>query len=221
MDLNMAQTPKEIRAFQARNTDWLGRPLVADGVVGPKTTWALAISGLESRRRRSTARAVLHVGLTERGVNRHPLIDSWLTRCGVPLGLPWCAAWLSWVLSVADAEPIRIAGAVRLGLVFQRVPENAPVQAGDIIWFGTNTPIPGSGHCEYVIGVGVWEEHELLATIGGNVSNGVRAHMRRRSEVNVARPFPAPFLGAIVDLPRLPDGSPALTYVQAHSAGTR
>jgi hypothetical protein len=221
MDLNMAQTPKEIRAFQARHTDWLGRPLVADGVVGPKTAWALAIADLESRRRRSGARATLHVGLTEHGVNRHPLIDSWLTRAGAPLGSPWCAAWLSWVLSVADADPVRIAGAVRLGQHFQQVPEGAPVQAGDIIWFRTVTDQPGSGHCEHVIGAGVWEEHELLATIGGNVRNGVRAHMRRRSEVNVARPFPAPFLGAIVDLPRSSDGSPALTYVQAHSAGTR
>lgn len=220
MDLIMAFTPKEIRDFQASHRDWTGAPLLLDGDVGPKTAWSLAVAALEPERAVAVGRAVAHYGLMEDppASNSDPrgLIAGWLGRCGVGPGKYWCAAWLSWVLSVPGSPEVKIAGAVRLGSKFPAVPAGAPVQAGDVFWFPTDTD--GSGHCELVVGVS--PDQSLLATIGGNVRNGVQGNTRRRSEGEVSRPFAGP-LGAIVPLPLTPAGELVWSVTAAHRVGTR
>lgn len=216
MDLILTQTPQQIRAFQREHRDWNGKALVVDGDVGPRTAWAWAVSELEPRRRRAVRRVCNWVGLVEQPGNRGKPVDDWVSRCGVELGSPWCAAFASYGLSVDGAEPVAIAGAVNLGRRYPAVLPGAPVQAGDLVWFPTDTQ--GHGHCGLAIS-GVWEhpDHpglEVLATVEGNLGNRVQAVYRIRSEVHVSRPF-AGELGAIVPLPT------ELELVHAHWNGTR
>jgi hypothetical protein len=98
------------------------------------------------------ARARQHLGHREVAPNRSPLIDGWLRRCGVPPGLPWCAAFASWCVAEVPSElhlPPRVcacAGALRLGRMF---PETRNPQLGDLMWFATDGK--GAGHIGIVV----------------------------------------------------------------------
>ena len=201
-------TSEEIRAFQAGPNgrgryDWEGKPLAVDGALGSRTQWALAISQLDPRRQAIVERACAFVGLVERPTNRGPDIDSWLERCGAPLGSPWCAAFASWCISVTGLPLVREASAQRLGKALHgtRYPE-----PGDVMWFRTG---PATGHCGIVIGVGPTK----VATVEGNQNNGVRVVLRPREQVEFAKPFAWEPMGA--PLP------PNLPLVVATFEGTR
>jgi hypothetical protein len=197
-------TPETVRAFQARPSyDWEGKRLVADGIPGPKTRWALAISELDERRRGIVANACHFVGLVETGTNRGREIDTWLDRCDAPLGSAWCAAFASWCVSVPGMKPVKLAGAQALGNWF--LPTRDPVP-GDVMWFRTGS---WTGHCGIVVGADL----EHVATVEGNQNNGVRLVRRLKSQVFFGRTLPE--YSASAPMP------PGLPLIQVSLEGTR
>lgn len=197
-------TKDEIAAFQTAHYDWEGKALKRDGDPGPRTRWALAVAALDPRRQGIVARACGSVGIAERGTNRGPEVDTWLERCGAPLGLPWCAAFASWCLSVPGMPLVRQAGAQKLGKSFLWV---ATPEPGDVMWFPTG---PSTGHCGIVVGIGDRE----VAVVEGNSGNAVRCVRRRTADVFFGAPLE--HVGA-ADVP-LPIG---LTLVPVQREGTR
>lgn len=163
-------TPDDLREFQKSHLDPLGKPLDVDGILGPKTQWALDLFSCSPRRRATVRRAQQWLGMTEDppGSNRGIKIDEWLHRCGVSAGLPWCAAFASWCL-----DTVAIAGAQALGLHFPATTLPLP---GDVMWFPAGQ---GKGHCGIVTGVG---PHEVM-TIEGNCQDAVRCVRRARDLV--------------------------------------
>lgn len=145
---------QELREFQAAHTDWCGKPLVVDGVLGHKTRWALDIARLEPMRQEQVARACSCVGKAEvGGANRGELQDMLNRRAGVPLGSPYCAAGASWALSVPGAPEVRQASAMGLLRSLRRV---TLIQPGDV---GGAPTSPTTGHVGVVIAQGpgvVW-----------------------------------------------------------------
>jgi hypothetical protein len=168
-------SPDEIREFQKAHKGPDGIGLAPDGIVGPKTQWALDLWSCSPRRRAIVARAQGAIGVTEDppGSNRGHRIDEWLQRCGVSTGSPWCAAFASWCI-----DTVAIGGALALGSHFGWEPGLIPMP-GDLMFFPTGG---GKGHCGIVIGLGA---HEVM-TIEGNSSDQVRCLRRARDLVRFA-----------------------------------
>lgn len=163
-------TPDELCEFQKEHVGPDGKALVVDGVLGPKTQWAIDLFSCSPRRRVVVHRAQQLLGMAEDppGSNRGIRIDEMLQRCGVSTGLPWCAAFASWCL-----ETVAIAGAQSLGQHFPAVDSPLP---GDVMWFKTSA---STGHCGIVIGLA---RHEVM-TIEGNCQDAVRVVRRARDLV--------------------------------------
>jgi hypothetical protein len=153
------------------------------------------------------ARAKQHLGHREVTPNSSPLIDGWLRACGVPLGLPWCAAFASWCI---DLKPPR-SGALSLG---RRFPETRNPQPGDLMWFATDDR--GAGHIGIVVaGVGLDE----VLCIEGNSANCIRYVRRLRSQVRFSSTS-----AEVLPLPALTMSTPAevaAPLVQVTREGTR
>lgn len=213
----MTRTVREVRAFQAEHFDWQGQRLTVDGDVGPKTGWALAVDAIDVPRRSSIRRVSGVVGTRESLSNRSKLIDQWNQRCGVELGSAWCAAYVSWGISVEGAEEVKIAGAMRLGYRFPLVPFGVPARAGDLYFFDTDGTAGDKGHIGELVSD---EENGEFAVNEGNSRNMVRVIRRLRSDGLLSRPFPKGY-GPPVPLPRNADGSHCLELVRAHLIGTR
>lgn len=170
-------SPDEVRTFQAAHVDHLGEQLVADGILGPKTQWALDLFRCSPRRRQVVARAQSRLGVTEEppGSNRGLRIDEWLQRCHTSSGQPWCAAFASWCL-----DTVAIAGALALGSHFPPLSPGAAPWPGDVMFYATGG---GKGHCGIVLGVSA---HEVM-TIEGNCQDAVRCVRRARDQLRFAR----------------------------------
>ena len=134
------------------------------------------------------ARSRSRVGHSEVSPNRSPLIDGWLRACGVPYGLPWCAAFASWCLGLRQP----CAGALRLGRSF---PETRNPQLGDLCWFATDGR--GAGHIGIVVAAIGLDE---VVCIEGNSGDRVRYVRRLRSQVRFSstgtEPHPLPVASA-------------------------
>ncbi|HEY3499756.1 MAG TPA: CHAP domain-containing protein [Polyangiaceae bacterium] len=108
------------------------------------------------------------------------MIDAWLRRCGVGVGLPWCAAFASWCVEnraerkLGTIVEVAQAGALNLGRLF---PATSTPQGGDLMFFPTDDK--GAGHVGIVVGV----SPEEALCIEGNSDNRVRIVRRLRSEV--------------------------------------
>lgn len=147
--------PDEIRQFQRTHTDWEGKRLLDDGVLGPKTRWALDIARLEPWRQEQVARACscVSANVETDGPNRGPGPDAWNRRAGAKLGSPYCASGASWAISVPGVPEIREASAMQLLRVLRRV---TLIQPGDV---GGAPTSPTTGHVGIVIAQGpglVW-----------------------------------------------------------------
>lgn len=195
-------TPDSVAEFQKGRHDWEGKPLKVDGDLGPRTRWALAISHLDPRRQAVVANACGFVGLQERETNRGPEIDTWLQRCGAPLGSPWCAAFASWCISVPGLPSVREANAQALG---RSLRPSTLILPGDVMYFRTGQH---TGHCGIVIGTGPGE----AAVVEGNHVNAVRLVRRGMLEVRFGSPIPAE---SLADIP------PGLPLVRVQKDGTR
>jgi hypothetical protein len=194
--------PDALLEFQAAHVGPDGRHLVADGIVGPNTAWALQHPGAALvaqgytvsgwRRgddqwpqavREVLAVAIAEIGTAEYpdGTNRGPRVDVYTTP---DLGEPWCAFFASWAWSRRDSgSPFGRIGSVYglrdWGHAHGRLVDGAP-QPGDIflILRSGDDPEPGAprrGHCGLVCAV---LEDAMVATCEGNASNAVRGLVR-------------------------------------------
>lgn len=187
-------TRDELIAWQVAHHDWEGERLEGDGVLGPRTRWALAIAALDPRRQAIVSRAGACVGIVEVGENRGREIDAWNERVGAALGSPYCAAFASWCISVPGLPSVKEKGAQALGRLFPAT--RAPLP-GDLGWFRTGK---WQGH----IGPYIGGDAEFAALIEGNHRNGVRVVQRRRDQLEFSRVVDDFAMGAN-DAPLPPD----------------
>jgi hypothetical protein len=190
-----------IREFQRTHCNHLGQPLDVDDDIGPETQWALDVEALGARGRIVLA-ALDHVGLEEAppGSNRGPDIDAWLLRCGVPVGLAWCAAFASHCVSFGGTN-VHEASVARLA---QKLPQVMTPLAGDVFyWLNPD----GTGHCGIVTGVAA----SVILTCEGNSEDGVRVWRRERAGLK--------FLSTVAE-PKQP-GVPSGAVLKSRAGKTR
>lgn len=170
----------DLVAFQRLHLGYDGRVLKDDGILGPKTRWALALEELPAWRQRLVMAALRWEGLTELGgTNRGPEIDLWLSACGVPPGNPWCAAFVSAMLRSIGIE----CAEARAWELWKKFPEALQPLPGDI--FAMTHP-DGSHHCGIIIGWG--DTSSDVATCEGNCQNAVRVGVRARDTLFFSSP---------------------------------
>jgi hypothetical protein len=173
-----------------------------DGQLGPKTRWALAIADLPRHRRDIVQVACSQVGVEETppGSNRGVAIDGYLRPTGLS-AVPWCAAFVSWVLREAGAlEGLKYTASAAQCLRQLRPAVHGPLP-GDV--FGWVNP-DGTGHVGFVIGDDGTPAGAVI-TCEGNSRHGVRVNCRPRDGLSFgAVPQPLVLVGAIVDDPRVP-----------------
>jgi len=181
-----------VKEFQSRHLDSRGRPLVADGVVGPLTWWALQhadnsglfgepaaglavpTAGGTERGRAALATAIgeIAVGACEQGANNcGAFVEKYLNGI-VPTPANWCAGFVSWCFSRhPDGCPWPYSlGARDIREKFRRrgwlydVSLDAPPQPGDVIFWWREQPDGWMGH------VGLVHEFRdgIVYTIEGN-----------------------------------------------------
>lgn len=160
-------TNKEaVKAFQKTHTNWLNKPLVVDGDVGPQTQWALDIAALGKDREDLVRYAISFLGTEEkpRGSNSGPLVDQFLAYVGVKPGNAWCCAFVCYVL-----RQFPYLGRPKIALVRQFADKFAENYTGDPLPgdLGYIVRPDGTGHIFFVIGVSKTE----VMTLEGNVSD--------------------------------------------------
>ncbi len=188
---------RALRDFQADARDWTGAPLKADGVLGPKTRWALAIADLPRWRRDVVRIATNYHGVAEEplGSNRGLWVDRFLAPSGLS-GVAWCAAFVSFVLREAGLDVpggYHVGAGKLLGALWPQV--GAPLP-GDV--FGWVNP-DGTGHCGFVLGVA--DRLETLATIEGNSEHHVRCCWRPRAGLRIGTLRPDEHYPVVLDAP--------------------
>jgi len=190
-----------VKNFQAHHVDRRGHPLVADGVVGPLTWWALAtpditavigapaMPDLTLPPGGSTAgRAALQAALNEMAAgarevgadNAGPWVEKYLNRI-IPPPADWCAGFVSYCYGAAPGGipfPYTL-GARRIrehfkarGWIYD--PAGTLPEPGDIVVWWREQPDGWKGH------IGLVHHHAggILHTIEGN-KGGFPAPVRR------------------------------------------
>lgn len=166
---------KLLADFQSEHKAWEGKQLVADGDLGPRTAYALAIADLPLFRRRIYDQLMLCHGHGEtNGPNRSTWIDERVKRAGGSPGDPWCAALVYCVLQDAGVDCLRTVSSVACLRQFPQVTDPEPMDLGG--WENGD----GTGHVFFV--GGYWHPHvnvEGVVTFEGNHDN--RFMLCRRS----------------------------------------
>lgn len=191
-------TPLE--QFQHDHLNHLGQRLDVDNTLGPQTRWARAIACQHPFRQQVVERGLLHVGVAEDplGSNRGKLIDYWLERCGLktpPAGVAapdhaWCAAFVSYCLSVPGYEEVKLARVVDLVRKYDPIPfeETLPGDLGYFIYPGTE-----KGHIWILTGRD--DASRQTMQVEGNTGNKVA--VTRRPECRYLRTMPPPIMPGI------------------------
>ncbi|HEX6245808.1 MAG TPA: CHAP domain-containing protein, partial [Polyangiales bacterium] len=175
-----------LRDFQADHCDWNGRPLVVDGKLGARTRWAMAIADLPRWRRAIVQVACSQVGVVESplGSNRGVEVDAYLRPSGLS-AVPWCAAFVSWVLREAGVEQPGGYQVSAAQLLRSLRPAVRPLPGDVFGWVNSD----GTGHCGFTIGVG--DALDVVATVEGNSRHSVRVCSRPRVGLQFGSPEPA------------------------------
>lgn len=171
-----------------------------DGQLGPRTRWALAIADLPRHRRDIVAIACSQVGVVETppGSNRGVAIDGYLRPTGLS-AVPWCAAFVCWVLREAGClggdAALRYTPSAAQCLRQLRPAVSGPLP-GDV--FGWVNP-DGTGHVGFVIGDDGEGDGQDVVTCEGNSRNGVRINRRPRAGLSFGVvPQPLVLVAAVV-----------------------
>lgn len=168
--------PAEVEAFQRDRMGPLGKLLTVDGDFGPQTAWAVNMTFQHPVRQAMVDKALSWVGVVVEsppGSNRNLLVDAALRRCGVwvpdddrPMpGNAWCAAAVSWWLSVDGAPEVKRARVRDLVELYPTIPFEQALPA-DI---GYELRSDGTGH--------VWMLHgrddrqRITMNVEGNTGN--------------------------------------------------
>jgi hypothetical protein len=160
----------------------LGEPLDLDGDFGPKTAWAVTMRLQHPSRQAMVDRALHCVGRAEEplGSNRSEWIDWLLRRCGVWVpdddrampGNAWCAAFVSWCLSVDGQPEVKRARVRDLVELYPSI-DFGETLPGDL---GYELRPDGTGH--------VWMLHgrddraRTTMNVEGNTGNACRVTIR-------------------------------------------
>jgi len=193
-------TPDEIRKFQSSALDWFGEPLNQDGVIGPKTQWALDLRTCGPERERVVHTALNYLGTAEDppGSNSGYIIDQFLAPAGLR-GQPWCAAFVSWVLREARMPLSKYHVSVHDMASTERPLVGRAPWPGDVFYLLRQD---GTGHCGFVLG----GNHFEIMTIEGNCQNAVRLGRRDRGKIRGYINIDGPQ----VRIPRVADDLPDL-----------
>lgn len=150
------------------------------------TAWMDLIDELPIGRRLVVLRALGMVGTCEEpmGSNRGKDIDFWLRRCGVPIPKDpktpapqnaWCAAAVSWALSVEGEREVKIALVKDFVRTFPTVAFQDTLP-GDL---GYKMHSDGTGHIWLLAGR---DDTEQTMNIEGNTNNAMRLTTRPRAD---------------------------------------
>jgi hypothetical protein len=199
-----------VKMFQTRNVDQLGRNLVPDGQIGPLTWDALFNITPEINRKvpNGLMKAAIAIARTQNGVRERPRnsnrgrdVEKYLRSVNCPPGNAWCAAFVFWCVKQASEETgvpnpcARSAGALvqwnRAGEKrLERVSAKAAKEDPALIVPGMVFVIDsgkGLGHTGFVTSV----RGAMLDTIEGNTGatktregGGVYTLMRKVGEIN-------------------------------------
>jgi hypothetical protein len=195
-------TTAAVCSFQARHTGSDGHALAVDGVVGPATAWALAHPNggvarytaagwrCEPSQAREAVRdalvgAVNEIGACEQpdGSNRGPRVDVFTAP---DLGIPWCAAFVSWCYRLAGSPFGRLLSAYKIAeWAKARGRVATDPEPGDLFII-----LRGDlhGHVGMVAGAPVAGR---FCTVEGNAGNAVRGLVRACDAVTLfVRPIP-------------------------------
>lgn len=194
-------TEATVKWFQAAHLGPNGSPLVADGVVGPATQWALdKPSGKVQSEGRDlqpsgglTIKRVQLLGLIDRehrlgvreipdGSNSGPEVDKYFAGTGVR-AQPWCCAFVTWALS--RIQPVFRTLSVHK--LWAEAKVDTPERGRRV-----RKPVPGDvfvqlfeggkGHTGFVIGVSL--DDEWIYTAEGNAGNRLKYGKRHVSTVD-------------------------------------
>lgn len=170
----------DLASFQREHTNHLGVKLKDDSILGPETRWALAMASQPLDRQEIVKRALGYYGMTEDppGSNRGPQIDVMNRRCGVGVGVPWCASFVSWCLSLPGYQEIKCGSVMKLVKTLITITEPLP---GDVIYFMKPDGI--HGHCGLLLGCSLGE----IMTVEGNLNHAVRVVTRDMNSVKYLR----------------------------------
>lgn len=96
----MALSKDEVKTIQTGGIDWLGYPLVVDGIYGKKTAWWHGVTTLDQKRQEVQRLALgyhaSNVGIETTGRNDGPFVDMLFKPVGLQKrGFPWCIAYVS------------------------------------------------------------------------------------------------------------------------------
>ncbi len=196
------RTLSAVELFQLQHIDSAGSPLVADGIIGPKTWWALGNASGDAQKSSifvpplegltpSRSRLLALLDREHRkpvfehpdGSNRSRDIDKYFGRTGV-LGAPWCCAFVSWALRETLGE-LPIGGKHHLGVQVMWVMardlnmETTSPKPGDVF---VQIKSGGTGHTGFVIGIS--EDGERVYTCEGNCGNRLKYGQRSRSSIH-------------------------------------
>lgn len=170
---------------------WDGRLLKPDGVLGPRTEWALHLADLP-RVRRDVARVAWgELGERETAPNDSPRIRVYKEPLNGKPGEPWCAYGVSWVLREARVPGAIYTASARTCL--HQFPLTTDPQVCDLAgWVNPD----GTGHVFFVFGFAVNPGGAHLASdvigLEFNSANRVRLTRRPREGLLFSRlPTPA------------------------------
>jgi len=195
-------THENVLLFQLQHIDRNGKALLADGVVGRKTWWAL--KNPTGNAQRNYYSSVVASGLTHlrqqllenlleeyhkpvfespNGTNRSPDIDHYWGDTGV-IGQPWCCAFVSWALhDTLGHYPIdgqHHLGVQRMWRAARRLGlEATSAKPGDVF---IQIKANGKGHTGFVAAVSPDGKH--VYTCEGNCGNRLKLGKRRLQSID-------------------------------------
>jgi hypothetical protein len=208
------EVEEAVRYFQQTHLGADGKSLAADGVVGPKTWWALTNASGDPQRSRIAAsiptgigglrERILQVALAEHarpvveepnGSNRGPFVDrylpAWTKQPGKP-GPYWCCFFYSWVIHEATGSwPLETDGPQGSCQTVRRLAGKLKRFAPKLIPNGR--PIPGDafvmdrggGHGHIGFVLRVNAERTQINTVEGNCGNRVKVGLRELSDPEI------------------------------------
>jgi len=195
-------TFENVQMFQLQHLDKTGTPLSPDGVVGPKTWWAL--SHPSGQDQKSHIKTEAPIGLTPvrarlmdlilaehakpvfevpDGANRSPDIDGYWGGTGV-IGAPWCCAFVSWALQrILGVYPIQGRHHIGVQKMWQAASRlemaAASPKPGDLF---IQIMSGGKGHTGFVIGMP--PSGDIVYTCEGNCGNRLKVGQRPLSSIH-------------------------------------
>jgi len=184
-------TPDQLKALQTRGIDWLGQPLQVDGNQGPKTEWFAYLESLDRRREMIVRTALKYFaqGVKENPgtPNRGPVVDEFQKPAGLPLGIPWCLSFVSYVMQEAGADwPVyhaSAAAAMAWAAKERRIVKNPLPGDAFAFLYPPESKLAGHGHGGIVLGYdGNW-----IADCDGNVGDSVRVGFRAAAGLTFIR----------------------------------